>query len=65
MTRHGLDIFLRQAILAECDPYGTGLSGSTRLIRSYTYGIVELHWFRWKMERPYWKLLDGICCGVT
>ena len=39
MTRHGLDIFLRQAILAEYEPYGTGLSG-------FTYGSYGITDFR-------------------
>ena len=44
MTRHGLDIFLRQAILAEYEPYGTGLSGFTVHMELRIFGLT-CHWY--------------------
>ena len=44
MTRHGLDIFLRQAILAEYEPYGTGLSGITVHMELRIFGLT-CHWY--------------------
>ena len=41
MTRHGLDIFLRQAFLAEYEPYGAGLSGYTFHMELWIFGLID------------------------